>query len=216
MYAKDPEVVAQALSCAVAAELAALSEAWGLGAAGGAERVEEAVAASLQRIARRAERACVMKVLLPPRESRASALAPAPALAPAVPTRRRQKALEAELEAVDQRVASLAALAADGPGVGLRESASRWALEAAASATAAAKAQQTPSAGGASGACALAGSCLRQITLADHWLLHSMQKFEDSERSLRESLRGVASLAHVRGGVQAPPPNAQRALACLA
>lgn len=98
--------LAQALNVAVQQELAALKTAWNIGVPGGEQRAEEAVVGCLQRIAGRAERACIARAL---RQDPAEleAMLPSPASCQVERLRTKCSRLEAEIAMADQRIKAL-------------------------------------------------------------------------------------------------------------
>lgn len=101
-HAECRTALAHALSCAVMDESVEFARSWGVGRAGGEKRVEDRVAVCLQKLASKAEKACMRKLLV--QEDAVGNAAQDDADAD---LRERCSQIEAKLAAADRRVAHL-------------------------------------------------------------------------------------------------------------
>lgn len=212
--------MARALTEAVSAEFEELDEAWELGGEEDEQLrpTERAVASFLRKVARRAERACVLQVLRPSSALSAAQEEDAPEEAE---LEARRAALEASVAAADSRLARLADLAQDlaeqrrrgGGTLGteacedLREVTAHLSREVNDCEEGSAAAQ------GALEASAELQQCAQRLALLELYLQRTLVSLEERRQDLAERERAVASqaFAHLPGG----GPDGLRALASL-
>lgn len=213
--------LAQAMSAAVAEEVAELERAWRLdgGSIDCEMRAEKVVAQCLRKIAKRSEKACVMEALKPAAGEAMAALGSAPPEggSPA------QHDLEAELIAAEERIAALkrieGELAKANEAEVMCKDVQELVEKLSSNRILAGSGPGVPPLGEleAGEAAGRLEQCLQRVAVADLWVHHTVAKLEDYDRDCAERERAAAGKAWARSGegpvaAAAALPNPQRVL----
>lgn len=204
--------LAQVLTSVLADVFESMSRAWRLGSPGGESRVEEAVATWLRMIARKAERACVVRALRPTASTASESASTSELEA-------RCAKLEAELMEVDARIESLDDAESDFvrlAGLGESDTSSSKALKDFLDSLA----FQSPAVGGNTAVSIDVLSeknleqFLQRLAVLDLWFHRTFVQLEETQEALeeREHIVAAQGFAHLN---PTEAPNARKALACL-